>query len=324
MTDTNIKAQARSKASQDKSWAGIAQKMRANIEAFPKDNIASHMVRLRELEFSRPNPNAFYLKRDLAREFGQNVLATIDKTLDNPLFFPDVQAGQYRAAPISAMTYLLKAMPSEVTDIIEFGSGWGANLFQLYVGLGGTRASNVRFHGAEYTDSGQAAAAVLAEVEDDLDLRGYSFDYRAPDLSEIDFKGNHVFAFTRHSVEQVDEISPDLYAQLHALGKTVTLVHLEPVGWQRNPDMLQRRRENDAAYFEEIGRNFSNRIHSVVQQQSNAAWWSWRLDYNKNLTPIINDFIGQGKARMVLEALDIAAVGNALNPTSLFHLEFIY
>lgn len=322
MSQPTTKGRGRTKASQDKSWASVAQKMRAVIEQYPDDNIASHMVRLRELEFSRPNPNAFYIKRDLVTGFGANILNTVGETLDGKLYYPDVHAGAYRAAPKSAMTYLLQHLAADTTDIVEFGSGWGSNLFQLYVGVGATRAKKMRFHGAEYTDSGQEAANTLSGVESALDLRSYGFDYRAPDLGQIDFLGDSVFVLTRHSVEQVDVIDPDLYTQLAKLGKKVTVVHLEPVGWQRDPELVKRRAANDRDFFERIGQNFSNEIHGVQQQRANAAWWSWRMDYNTNLTSIIDRNIQAGRARMVLEALDITAVGNALNPTSLFHLEF--
>lgn len=318
----NMPSKGRSKSSQEKSWSSIGTRMQSLINQFPQDNIASHMVRLRELDFTRSNPNAFYLRREELLEFGANIQALSGKTLQDPIFYPDVRAGEYTTSAISPMTYLLKSMPSDVTDIIEFGSGWGSNLFQLFVGMGATRSQKIRYHGAEYTDAGQEAAQILAGIDDAMDFRSYPFDYRKPDMNQFDFKGDRLFAFTRHSIEQVEIINPNLYKKLSNFKGKVTLIHLEPVGWQRDPELMAKRIASDEPYFQKISENIATAVQTRKQQQQNAAWWSWRLAYNVNLTEIIDTYEAEGKITKRQEVLDIAAVGNALNPTTLFHLDF--
>jgi len=52
----------------------------------------------------------------------------------------------------------------------------------------------------------------------------------------------HSLVFTRHSVERVDAIDPALYDMLHALQAEVTRVHLEPIGGQREAELVAMRR----------------------------------------------------------------------------------
>ena len=304
----------RTKASQGKSWSSVETKMRDMIKKHPHDHLSSHLVRLRELDISRTDPCAFYRKRELVTAFGQNILQEADVDLENGLYYPDVNAGRYSVSPISPIRYLMKCVRPDTRAIVEFGSGWSSNLFQLFIGLGASRSAGLKYYGGEYTQEGQSAAKVIAASEPRLNYEAFSFDYRNPNTRKLGQHKGHILAFTRHSVEQVDQIDSDLYEQLAQLQAEVTLVHLEPVGWQRNPVLAGKRTAKDVKFFEEIGGKFAECVKDIDQQQSNAAWWSWRLNYNTNLTEIIDAYEHDGKIQKVREMLDFGAVGNALNP----------
>ena len=122
----------------------------------------------------------------------------------------------------------------------------------------------------------------------------------------------------------MDVINPRLYADLCALEAQVSVVHIEPVGWQRSAELMARRAANDFAYFNRIGETVEADIDSPERQMANAAWWSWRLAYNVNLKSIIDHYCMNGKARLVREEYDFSAAGNVLNPATLFHLELFW
>lgn len=313
----------RTKKSQGVAWQKIADRIDNFVTQRPEDHIATFLADLRELDIGRKDPNHFYRTRELVQPLGKAILGAIDRTYDDPFYYPDVTAGRYSTSTISPIRYLMGCVRPDTTAIVELGSGWSVNLFQLYVGLGRTRSRKIAYHGAEYTDEGQAAARRLADHDGAIDYHAHGFDYRKPDISFLDDATGHVLVFTRHSIEQVDLIDPKLYDMLQKLKAQVTLVHIEPTGWQRDPILVTRRKKKDDSFFEDLGKLVAEDVASARRQLENAAWWSWRLDYNINLTSIISMYYRNKKLRVVRREHDFAAIGNVLNPSSLYHLEFI-
>ena len=317
-----VKPTGRTKESQGSSWRKIADKIAWLRENRPDDQIASYLAELRELDIGRPDPNSFYRTRELVQPLGAAILGRIGRSYEDVFHYPEVRGGRYATSTISPIRYLMSCVRPETSAIVELGSGWSVNLFQLYVGLGRTRSHGVTYHGAEYTDEGQEAARRLAAHDGVIRYEAHSFDYRKPDLSFLSQARGHVVVFTRHSIEQVDLIDRGLYDLLAALDANVTLVHIEPVGWQRDRLLIQRRKNKDDDFFQELGRLVVCDVESPRRQMENAAWWSWRLNYNINLTSMINHAEKGGQARVVRREYDFCGVGNVLNPSSLFHLEF--
>jgi hypothetical protein len=311
----------RSKKSQELSW----QKIRLAIERYsktrPHDHISSFLADLREVDITRKDPSAFYRQRDLARPMGRKILAAVGRDLDDQFYYPDVRAERYSTSTLSPIRYLMTCIRKDTKAIVELGSGWSCNLFQIYVGHGATRSKGIHYHGAEYTMEGQESAKLLAKHDRKIEYFAHSFDYRNPNIDFLREYSGHILVFTRHSIEQVDTINPRLYADLCALEAQVTLVHIEPVGWQRSAELLARRAANDFAYFNKIGETIDADVVSPERQMANAAWWSWRLAYNVNLKSIIDEYCETGKARLVRREYDFSAVGNVMNPATLFHLE---
>ena len=322
MTATKPASKGRTKASQERGWANIMSRISKLTSERPDDQIASLIAELRGIELGRKAPGDFYLTRPLVEYFGRNIMAAYEEKLENPFLFPEVTNREYGIGNLDPIRYLQSRVKRETTCIVELGSGWSANLFQLYIALGRSRSSNLTYIGAEYTDQGRECARAIANFDDNIDYEDYEFDYRSPDISFLDRFEGHILVFTRHSIEQVDKIHHELYQKLFELGPKVTLVHFEPVGWQRDPALLAARREKNDAVFEYIGKGMSNSIETEADQIRNAAWWSWRLDYNMNLESIVRRYLKEDKISLAYRAYDFGGVANVLNPSTLIHLEF--
>jgi hypothetical protein len=117
---------------------------------------------------------------------------------------------------------------ADTRRIIELGSGWGANLFYLWLG-GGPRSAE--YVAMEYTEAGRQVTRLLAGTEPGLSLTVRPFDYHHPDLSEFR-SGDKTLVFTSHSIEQITRLNDALFEELLAIPGLDRVVHVEPVSWQ--------------------------------------------------------------------------------------------
>jgi hypothetical protein len=117
---------------------------------------------------------------------------------------------------------------ADTRRIIELGSGWGANLFYLWLS-GAPRAA--AYVAMEYTETGREVTQVLAGTEPNLALTIRPFDYHRPDLSEFRTREKTV-VFTSYSIEQITHLSDSLFEELLAIPGLDHVIHVEPVGWQ--------------------------------------------------------------------------------------------
>ena len=223
---------------------------------------------------------------------------------------------------MSPIRYLMNNVLPETEAVVELGSGWSSNLFQLFVGLGRPCCNDVDFIGAEYTDDGRSCARIIADLDGVVRYKDYHMDYRNADVSFLKSYKKHVLVFTHHSIEQVDFIDPKLYQQLAALDAQVTLIHFEPVGWQRDARLLAARQAGDDDLFKLLQKQLPNSLVTEQDQINNAAWLSWRGGYNVNLTAVIKKFADSGQITMVETAYDFSGRGNVLNPSTLYHVKF--
>jgi hypothetical protein len=119
-----------------------------------------------------------------------------------------------------------------VDCILELGSGYGNNLFNLYY-QGGPK---VPYFGGELSLAGQRIGQTLTDLDKNLDFSFHQFDHIAPDLSWLpDF--NKVFVMTVHSIEQVNKIDLDFFRCVVSAAPEVVGLHLEPFGFQAEPDL---------------------------------------------------------------------------------------
>jgi len=112
--------------------------------------------------------------------------------------------------------------------IIELGSGWGTNLFYLWLG-GAPRAAE--YVAMEYTEAGREVTRLLAGTDPGLALAVHPFDYNRPDLSAFRSLDRTV-VFTSYSIEQMTELNDALFEELLAIPGLDRVVHVEPVSWQ--------------------------------------------------------------------------------------------
>jgi len=182
----------------------------------------------------------------------QTLVDDKEATLDNPLYYPNIVNGQYTLSPVSPIRYLSQFIRSDTTAVMELGSGWGSNLFQLYLVRGATRSKRTIYYGGEYTREGQICSKFIATRDEHLKFRAFNFDFRAPDVTFLCRQKGHILLFTNHSIEQVDEINPDLFDQLREIANDVTVVHFEPIGWQRKVELVEKRENDDRSFFQDI------------------------------------------------------------------------
>jgi len=117
---------------------------------------------------------------------------------------------------------------ADTKRIIELGSGWGANLFNLWLS-GAPRAA--AYVAMEYTETGREVTRLLAGTETDLALTIRPFDYHRPDLSEFR-TGEKTVVFTSYSIEQITHMSDALFEELLAIPGLDRVIHVEPISWQ--------------------------------------------------------------------------------------------
>lgn len=151
--------------------------------------------------------------------------------------------------------------------IIELGSGWGFNLFNLWLN-GAPRAA--RYFALEYTEAGRLCTERLASLRGDIDIRALPFDYYAVDVSRIGYFSGRILVFTCFSVDQIPQLSPAIYSSLRGLARRIDGIHFEPAGWQMEGERC-------------VG---SSRSYAELH------------DYNRNLWPLLNRLQADGLLRL--------------------------
>lgn len=169
---------------------------------------------------------------------------TKNSFLGNQLTLP-----AYADLSVIVANWIVDLIDDGCSGIAELGCGYGRNLFNIHH-LGGPKG--IPYYAAEYTESGQALASLLASLDDTIDLRVDHFDHTAVDLRFID-DSNHLFAFTCHSIEQVAEIPGSYFEDLARSVKKLTCIHFEPFGFQVSTDNPYSVRQEK--FFNERGWN---------------------------------------------------------------------
>ncbi len=151
--------------------------------------------------------------------------------------------------------------------VIELGSGWGFNLFRLWLD-GGPRAA--RYFALEYTEAGRRCTERLAGLQRALAVQVLPFDYYAVDLSALGRFSGRVLVFSCFSIDQIPQLPPTIFLALRELSKRVDGIHFEPAGWQMTGE------------------------HCV----GSSSGYAEQHDYNRNLWPLLNQLQDQGVLRL--------------------------
>jgi hypothetical protein len=193
-------------------------------------------------------------------------------------------------------------IPASTQRIIEMGSGWGAVITSLWLG-GAPR--DAEYWALEYTDNGQAVAKIFAQAEPRFRLQSRHFDYHNADFSYLTEKLETV-VYSTYSIEQITFIKDELIDRIMAIPGFTRCIHIEPVGWQVEPDALLFKLDRLA---KKLG------IGALTQATASARR-CWRHGKNRNLLETLRRFEKAG--RIVIEKIDRDLVANdPLNPGTL-------
>lgn len=123
---------------------------------------------------------------------------------------------------------IIDSCPEGVERIIELGSGWGRNLFKVWLNGGPKDATYLAL---DITKTGAKIADTITTATKNIDLRTHYFDYNNPDFSFLtDYKKTVVF--TNHSIEQIPFVKKELFEKILEIPGFLRCIHFEPVGFQ--------------------------------------------------------------------------------------------
>ena len=259
-----------------------------------------------------------------------------------------VAQGAYKLLPfdfrdpdtLDTLVKFVQEHRSGIDTIVELGSGIGRNLFMLSERLQRDGAGPLAFHACEYTEAGRRATARLDTIGGRKLLSVHPFDYRHPDLSFLDGSQNTLF-FTVFSLEQVSTVTDAFINEMLSRTAACHCIHFEPVGWQFDPELVEwreridqrgapekdslwwrARRVLDALLGTRGAPGFSFiPLRDVVIGASdktslNAARWSARFRYNKNLVEVLHRMQHERKIDIFREEANVFAP-NPFNPAAI-------
>jgi len=205
------------------------------------------------------NPNAKMLRFYGHRFAGRRIYGIADPAFERIMFEQIIQHE------------LGTAVDADTVNVIELGSGYSKNLFDIWLNGGPLDANYI---GMEFTSAGRDCSTFLARLEPHLRYASFAFDYYKPLLPDFD-RNAKTFVFTCYSIEQITELGLEIFDALLGIPGLYKVVHIEPVGWQKGPRLLPFPTES-------------------------MLWLStWisvrRARYNRNLVRIINSLVRAGK-----------------------------
>lgn len=164
-----------------------------------------------------------------------------------------------------------RAIDTDTVNIIELGSGYSKNLFDIWLNGGPLDANYI---GMEYTSAGRDCGSFLALLEPHIRYQSHAFDYYKPLLPAFDANAK-TFAFTCYSIEQITMLGLETFDALLGIPGLYKVVHIEPVGWQAGPRGLP---------------------FPTEPMLWLSTWISARrAKYNRNLVRIINSLVHAGR-----------------------------
>lgn len=197
----------------------------------------------------------------------------------------------------------LKAyMPEDTARIVEMGSGWGAIISSLWL-AGAPR--DAEYWALEYTDTGRETSDFLASTEPRFQLESRAFDYHSADFSYLT-EAKTTLVYSIYSIEQITFVTDALIDRIMAIPGFARCVHIEPVGWQVDPNSFNARLDR---VTKKLG-------IPALNQEIAAARRCRRKGKNRNLLETLRRYEKAG--RIVIEAVDKDLVANdPLNPGTL-------
>jgi hypothetical protein len=237
--------------------------------------------------------------RKMRRLRGRKVDGILLGRLLPPMLPPATAAGLVSLA----FAHILRSYcTADTRRVIELGSGWGGNLFRLWL-AGGPR--DAEYVACEYTEAGRDVNRLFAGLEPRLRMTNLVFDYTKPDLAALR-STESTLVFTCHSIEQITAIGAELVDEILALPALRRVVHLEPVGWQFGAASRAGTLLNGLSW---------------VTPPHLSRWIDFRRrarrhGYNTNLIAVLREQEARGRIRIERIEKDILG-SNLLNPGTL-------
>lgn len=183
-----------------------------------------------------------FMRRNFGPEFDSQVLK--EKYRDHERqkaksgFIYDKQIVEVNDADTRVITLMTDAVKMRaaidafgpgIARIVELGSGWGKNLFNLFR-FGAPL--DAEYFALELTETGrEITRTVAAQAAPTMKISTKAFDYYEPDFGFLS-ENEPTAVFTHHSIEQIPEVSQRLIDAILAIPGLATCVHLEPCGFQ--------------------------------------------------------------------------------------------
>jgi hypothetical protein len=254
-------------------------------------------------------------------EEGQNLARILNRCLAARGATPRKQRGRYlpriggevlsdRVGQISHLSFYLavmleaieKRLPPSTQRVVEMGSGWGGVISSLWL-RGAPR--DAEYWALEYTEAGRQLSSLLAKSEPRFRLETRAFDYHNADFSYLTEKLETV-VYSTYSIEQITFIKDELIDRIMAIPGFTRCIHIEPVGWQVEPDAF-------IARLDRLAKKLGLR---AFNQATASARRCWRHGKNRNLLETLRRYEQAGK--IVIETIDRDLVANdPLNPGTL-------
>jgi hypothetical protein len=164
--------------------------------------------------------------------------------------------------------------------IIELGSGWGKNLFNLYK-FGAPLAAE--YWGFELTRTGrELMERVGATCAPEMTIRSSPFDYYEADFSGLEGDAE-TCVFTHHSIEQIPVLPDTLIDRILAIPGFRVCVHMEPVGFQF---------ASDKWLDEPAGKDLMDRVDAENRR------FAEKRNQNSNLYGLLRRYESEGRIRI--------------------------
>jgi hypothetical protein len=210
----------------DHLWRGVAEKLDKILESGERDLSRVHL-------FMRRNFGPDFEDAHLREKYADH-----DRQIQKTGFIMDRQLVKVVDMDPRVATLLTDALKMReaiscfgpgVERIVELGSGWGKNLFNLFKFGSSLEAE---YWGLELTAAGrQLMERVGAETVPSMKVRSAPFDYYNADFGVL-AQERPTCVFTHHSLEQIPEAPRELFERILTIPGFRSCLHLEPCGFQ--------------------------------------------------------------------------------------------
>jgi hypothetical protein len=171
-------------------------------------------------------------ERDPSRLINQVQIATMRSIVAGPavraLYGLDEDSTSYalRRLARNFIADTLRDHSDGVDLVMELGSGWGVNLFNLWLRDG----PQAVYYALEPIDEGREACDLVATAFDEPRVISAPFDCAEPNIPQMGAR--HALVFSAAAADKVELVSENLVDQICAIGERVTVLHFESIGHQ--------------------------------------------------------------------------------------------